>query len=110
MKNMSGRKVSVLIRERLLLRFTKTFTQSVKTAKTLLENYGYRVIDLGVQVPLEKFDDADAIGMCGRLHMITVQQMMHERGLDLPLLIAPVNSRHAAYVSVWPGRIREDEW
>ena len=26
-------------------------------AKTLLENYGYRVIDLGVQVPLEKFMD-----------------------------------------------------
>ncbi|MBT6409137.1 MAG: dihydropteroate synthase, partial [Nitrospina sp.] len=26
-------------------------------AKTLLENYGYRVIDLGVQVPLDKFID-----------------------------------------------------
>ncbi len=38
-------------------------------AKTLLENYGYRVIDLGVQAPLEKFietaisEKATAIGM-----------------------------------------------
>ena len=83
-------------------------------AKTLLENYGYRVIDLGVQVPLEKFIDtaiaenADAIGMSALLvqtsnHMITVQQMCQEKGVDFPLLIggAPVNSRHAAYVSMY---------
>ena len=83
-------------------------------AKTLLENYGYRVIDLGVQVPLEEFIDtairekADAIGMSALLvqtsnHMITVQQMQKEKGVDFPLLIggAPVNSRHAAYVSMY---------
>jgi 5-methyltetrahydrofolate--homocysteine methyltransferase len=83
-------------------------------AKTLLENYGYRVIDLGVQVPLEEFietakrENADAIGMSALLvqtsnHMITVQQMQKEQGLDFPLLIggAPVNSRHAAYVSMY---------
>jgi 5-methyltetrahydrofolate--homocysteine methyltransferase len=83
-------------------------------AKTLLENYGYRVIDLGVQVPLEEFiavakrENADAIGMSALLvqtsnHMITVQQMQKEQGLDFPLLIggAPVNSRHAAYVAMY---------
>jgi 5-methyltetrahydrofolate--homocysteine methyltransferase len=83
-------------------------------AKTLLENYGFRVIDLGVQVPLEKFIDtavaekADAIGMSALLvqtsnHMITVQKMLKERGLDLPLLIggAPVSTRHAASVAMW---------
>jgi 5-methyltetrahydrofolate--homocysteine methyltransferase len=83
-------------------------------AKTLLENYGYRVIDLGVQVPLDKFietaiqEKADAIGMSALLvqtsnHMITVQKMLHEKKLDFPLLIggAPVNSRHAAYVSMY---------
>ncbi|NQZ57921.1 MAG: homocysteine S-methyltransferase family protein [Lentisphaeraceae bacterium] len=83
-------------------------------AKTLMENYGFRVIDLGVQVPLEDFIDtavrenADAIGMSALLvqtsnHMITVQKMCNERGLDLPLLIggAPVNTRHAAYVAMY---------
>ena len=83
-------------------------------AKTLLENYGFRVIDLGVQVPLEKFietaiaEKADAIGMSALLvqtsnHMITVQKMLKERGLDLPLLIggAPVSTRHAASVAMW---------
>ena len=83
-------------------------------AKTLLENYGYRVIDLGVQVALDKFIDtaiaenADAIGMSALLvqtsnHMITVQQKLKERGIDMPLLIggAPVSTRHAAYVSMY---------
>lgn len=83
-------------------------------AKTLLENYGYRVIDLGVMTPLQKFLDAareysaHAIGMSALLvqtsnHMITVSQMMEEQGLaHLPLLIggAPVNLRHAAYVAM----------
>lgn len=81
--------------------------------KTLFENYGYQVIDLGVQVPLEKFiataieENADAIGMSALLvqtsnHMITVAQMMEEAGLDLPIMIggAPVNKRHAAYVAM----------
>ncbi len=82
-------------------------------AKTLLENYGYRVIDLGVQVPLERFietakqENADAIGMSALLvqtsnHMITVARMLAERATSLPILIggAPVNNRHAGYVAM----------
>ncbi len=86
-------------------------------AKTLFENYGYRVIDLGVMTPLQQFLDAakehnaDAIGMSALLvqtsnHMITVSQMMAEQGLaDLPVLIggAPVTKRHAAYVAMAGG-------
>ena len=85
-------------------------------AKTLLENYGYRVIDLGVQVPLDKFIDtaeqenADAIGMSALLvqtsnHMITVADMLTERKYAIPILIggAPVNSRHAGYVAMHGG-------
>lgn len=82
-------------------------------AKTLLENYGYRVIDLGVQVPLERFietarrEKADAIGMSALLvqtsnHMITVANMLKKQGFNLPVLVggAPVNDRHAAYVAM----------
>jgi len=82
-------------------------------AKTLLENYGYRVIDLGVQVPLEKFietarqEKADAIGMSALLvqtsnHMITVANMLKTQAYAIPVLIggAPVNDRHAAYVAM----------
>ena len=82
-------------------------------AKTLLENYGYRVIDLGVQVPLEQFietarqENADAIGMSALLvqtsnHMITVSKMLMEQNYSIPLLLggAPVNSRHAGYVAM----------
>lgn len=83
-------------------------------AKTLFENYGYRVIDLGVMTPLQAYLDAakehnaDAIGMSALLvqtsnHMITVSKMMLEQGLGhLPVLIggAPVNDRHAAYVAM----------
>lgn len=86
-------------------------------AKTLFENYGYRVIDLGVMTPLQDYLDAarehraDAIGMSALLvqtsnHMITVSRMMVEQGLaDLPVLIggAPVNERHAAYVAMAGG-------
>ncbi|MCC6490581.1 MAG: homocysteine S-methyltransferase family protein [Candidatus Hydrogenedentes bacterium] len=83
-------------------------------AKTLFENYGYRVIDLGVMTPLQAYIDAakehhaDAIGMSALLvqtsnHMITVSKMMREQGLEhIPVLIggAPVNDRHAAYVAM----------
>ncbi len=82
-------------------------------ANTLLENYGYKVIDLGVMTPLQQFIDAavthkaDAIGMSALLvqtsnHMITVSRMMEEQGLALPLLIggAPVSERHAAAVAL----------
>lgn len=93
-------------------------------ARTLFENYGYRVIDLGVMTPLQRFIDAaiehgaTAIGMSALLvqtsnHMITVSRMMLEQGLaDMPVLIggAPVNHRHAAYVAMAgdndPARIR----
>lgn len=82
-------------------------------ARTLLENYGYRVIDLGTMAPLQRFIDAarehhaHAIGMSALLvqtsnHMITVSRMMQEQGLDIPVLIggAPVSTRHAAYVAM----------
>ncbi|MFO7975684.1 MAG: homocysteine S-methyltransferase family protein, partial [Candidatus Hydrogenedentota bacterium] len=83
-------------------------------AKTLFENYGYRVIDLGVMTPLQAYIDAakehkvTAIGMSALLvqtsnHMIAVSRMMAEQGLgDLPILLggAPVNWRHAAYVAM----------
>lgn len=82
-------------------------------ARTLLENYGYKVIDLGVMTPLQQFIDAavthkaDAIGMSALLvqtsnHMITVSKMLEEQGIDLPLLIggAPVSDRHAAAVAL----------
>lgn len=83
--------------------------------KTLLENYGYRVIDLGVQTPLEKFiatakeHKADAIGASALLvqtsnHMITLAKMLVDEGLSdqIDFLIggAPVNRRHAASVSM----------
>ncbi len=85
-------------------------------AKTLLENYGYRVVDLGVQVPLDRFintarqENADAIGMSALLvqtsnHMITVTRMLLEQKYSIPILIggAPVNSRHAGYVAMHGG-------
>lgn len=90
-------------------------------AKTLLENYGYRVVDLGVQVPLASYietakaENASAIGMSALLvqtasHMITVVKMMKEAGLDIPVLIggAPINLRHAATVAM-AGAESEDE-
>ncbi len=93
--------------------------------KTLLENYGYRVIDLGVQVPLIDFiqtakkEKADVIGMSSLLvqtanHMITVAAMMEKEELDIPVLIggAPVNNRHAAYVAFGgkkdPEKLKKD--
>ncbi len=83
-------------------------------SKTLMENYGYKVIDLGVQVPLATFvktareNGAIAIGLSALLvqtsnHMITVANLMKEKGMDnIPILIggAPVNNRHAAYVAM----------
>jgi 5-methyltetrahydrofolate--homocysteine methyltransferase len=82
-------------------------------ARTLLENYGYKVIDLGVMTPLQQYIDtalehnAQAIGMSALLvqtsnHMITVARMMKEQGVSLPLLVggAPVSDRHAAYVGL----------
>ena len=83
-------------------------------SKTLMENYGYKVIDLGVQVPIARFIEAAAehqamaIGMSALLvqtsnHMITVSALLKERQMDgIPILIggAPVNNRHAAYVAL----------
>ncbi len=82
--------------------------------KTLMENYGYSVIDLGVQVPVRKFvetakeNDAVAIGMSALLvqtsnYMVAVSALLKERGMDrIPLLVggAPVNQRHAAFVAL----------
>ncbi|MFP6597838.1 MAG: vitamin B12 dependent-methionine synthase activation domain-containing protein, partial [Candidatus Hydrogenedentota bacterium] len=83
-------------------------------AKTLFENYGYRVIDMGVMTPLQGYIDAakehsaDAIGMSALLvqtsnHMITVSRMLEEQGMgDTCVLVggAPVSDRHAAYVAM----------
>lgn len=90
-------------------------------AKTLLENYGYRVVDLGVQVPLASYvetakaENASAIGMSALLvqtasHMITVSKMMKDEGLDIPVLIggAPINLRHAATVAMAGADSEED--
>ena len=94
-------------------------------ARTLLENYGYRVIDLGTMTPLQGYIDAakehnaHAIGMSALLvqtsnHMITVAGMMEEQGLNIPVLIggAPVSDRHAAYVAMAnrdePEQMREN--
>jgi 5-methyltetrahydrofolate--homocysteine methyltransferase len=94
-------------------------------ARTLLENYGYRVIDLGTMTPLQDYIDiakehkADAIGMSALLvqtsnHMITVSKMMQEQDLDIPVLIggAPVSDRHAAFVAMAgkddPQAMRDD--
>ncbi len=88
--------------------------------KTLMENYGYRVIDLGVQVPVQDFietarkNNAMAIGMSALLvqtsnHMITVSSLLEQEQMkNIPILIggAPVNRRHAAFVAL-AGR--EDE-
>ncbi len=89
--------------------------------KTLFENYGYKVIDLGVQVPLEDYIDvaqrenADAIGMSALLvqtsnHMISVVKKMREKGLDIPVFIggAPVNMKHAASVAMGGAKSEED--
>lgn len=88
--------------------------------KTLMENYGYRVIDLGVQVPVQDFvetarkNNAIAIGMSALLvqtsnHMISVSSLLEKENMKhIPILIggAPVNRRHAAFVAL-AGR--EDE-
>lgn len=89
--------------------------------KTLFENYGYKVIDLGVQVPLEDYIDAavkenaDAIGMSALLvqtsnHMLSVVRMMRERAVDVPVFIggAPVNMKHAAAVAMAGADSMED--
>lgn len=86
-------------------------------AKTLFENYGYKVVDLGVQTPIQSYLDAakehgaTAIGASALLvqtsnHMITLSKLMEEQGLGhLPLLIggAPVSPRHAGYVAMAGG-------
>ncbi|MCP4756255.1 MAG: dihydropteroate synthase [Proteobacteria bacterium] len=95
-------------------------------SKTLMENYGYQVIDLGVQVPVAKFVEAArehraaAVGMSALLvqtsnHMISVAALLEEQGLGhVPLLVggAPVNQRHAAHVAMAgredESRIRDD--
>ncbi|MGM0418338.1 MAG: homocysteine S-methyltransferase family protein, partial [Thermodesulfobacteriota bacterium] len=89
--------------------------------KTLFENYGYKVVDLGVQVPLEDYveaavrENADAVGMSALLvqtsnHMLTVVKMMRERGIDIPVFIggAPVNAKHAASVAMSGAKSVED--
>ncbi|GBD46195.1 Methionine synthase [bacterium HR41] len=66
--------------------------------KTILENNGYKVVDLGKQVPVDTIINgalehkADAIGLSALL-VSTSKQMpicvreLHERGLDFPVLV-----------------------
>lgn len=117
MRNISGRAMQDVVEYKGVV-VIGTVYQDVHSigkdlARTLLENYGYRVIDLGTMVPLQRFIDAarehraHAIGMSALLvqtsnHMITVSRMMQEQGLEIPVLIggAPVSPRHAAYVAM----------
>ncbi|MDO9514108.1 MAG: homocysteine S-methyltransferase family protein [Elusimicrobiota bacterium] len=93
--------------------------------KTLLENYGYKVIDLGVQVPTAEFiqsainEKAVAISASALLvqtsgHMITLAREMKKANLDIALLIggAPVNTALAAKAaeagSLRAGELKRD--
>jgi len=84
----------------------------------LLTNHGYRVIDLGVKVPIEAIVQAvrdhaaDAVGMSGLLVRSTVvmQENLRELarlGYDLPVLVggAALTRKYAAeaLVPVYPG-------
>lgn len=75
--------------------------------KTILENNGYEVIDLGKQVPIDTIiqraieEDADAIGLSALL-VATSKQMklaveaLNARGLDIPVIIggAAINEEY----------------
>lgn len=75
--------------------------------KTILQNNGYTVYDLGRQVPLQKFldkieeVDADAVGLSALL-VNTSREMKHfvdyarEHGMDIPILCggAAINSNY----------------
>jgi len=80
--------------------------------KMILENNGFKVIDLGKQVPVEKIieeagkNKVDAVGLSALLvstacHMKTCVQSMHDAGLDYPILLggAPINKRFAKEAS-----------
>lgn len=81
--------------------------------KTLLENYGYKVVDLGVQVNSDDFvaevkkNNATALGLSALLvqtstHMIEISKKLKNEGIDIPILIggAAVNLKHAYYVAM----------
>lgn len=80
--------------------------------KTLLENNGWRVVDLGKQVPAKKIvesakkEKADAIGLSALLvstseQMRVVVEMLAKEKLKIPVLVggAAVNSRFAKEIS-----------
>jgi len=81
--------------------------------KTILSNNGYRVIDLGKQVPVETIiqaavdNRADAIGLSALL-VSTSQQMpkvvneLHRRGLKFPVLVggAAINRRFGRRINI----------
>ena len=90
--------------------------------KTLLENWGWEVVDLGSQVESGKFVEAAkkhkpfAIGMSALLvqtsnHMLTVAKMLEEENIRVPILIggASVNWEFASKIaSVGMGGMKED--
>ncbi len=83
--------------------------------KTLLENYGFTIIDLGVQVPADKFVEAvkehkaAAVALSALLvqtanHMVDVAKGLREAELGTVAILvggAPINWQHAARVSLW---------
>lgn len=87
--------------------------------KTILENNGYAVIDLGKQVPIETIiqraieEKADAIGLSALL-VATSKQMqlmveaLHERQLDIPVVIggAAINEAFGWRIL----QVRDGEW
>ena len=87
--------------------------------KTILENNGYSVIDLGKQVPIETIiqraieEKADAIGLSALL-VATSKQMqlmveaLHARQLDIPVVIggAAINEAFGWRIL----QVREGEW
>lgn len=84
--------------------------------KTIFQNNGYTVYDLGKQVPLQKFlekieeTDADAVGLSALL-VNTSREMKHfvdharERGMDIPILCggAAINSNYINRLAIDGG-------
>jgi len=88
---------------------------------TILTNNGYRVVDLGKQVPIDQIidaaidHDADAIGLSALLVSTSKQmpaciQELHRRGLSFPVLIggAAIN-RDFGRRALYPGGRDSDE-
>ena len=80
--------------------------------KTIISNNGYRVIDLGKQVPVENIinaaiaEQADAIALSALLvttskQMASVIQRLQEKNLNIPVIIggAAINDAFAKHIA-----------